>query len=397
MEKIRFCAVICEYNPFHNGHKYQLDEIRRLSGCEKILCVMSGNFTQRGEAAIFDKFTRARHAVAGGADAVLELPASFAVAPAEPFASGAVAILSSIPAVTTLAFGCESGSSDDFMAAARATLSEDKQFKELLKKSLKEGNSYAKARTQTVLALNEDVDEALFTAPNNVLGTEYCRAILRNGGRITPLAIPRTGAGYLENAPRSNFSSATALRACMNDLTRKAKKILKANLPAATYADAISYTPFPFEEAALCALVSADIRALARTPDCTEGLENKLKALSASNATLKEVLEKTVSKRYTLSRIKRIVTANFLGLREEDTRDFLTAPLYYNLLAVKKEGAEQILSALGEGKFPLLARKSDAVALKKEARDCYEVDVRANRLYAALTGTHTNDYQTLFV
>ena len=115
---MKYCAVICEYNPFHNGHKYQLGQIREQSGCDGILCVMSGNFTQRGDAAVFDKYERAKHAVEGGADVVLELPAAFAVSSAEYFAKGAAHILSSLPCVTRLAFGCESGTKEDFLRTA---------------------------------------------------------------------------------------------------------------------------------------------------------------------------------------------------------------------------------------------------------------------------------------
>ena len=119
---MRIAAVVCEYNPFHNGHKYQLERIREESGCDKILCLMSGCFTQRGDMALFDKYTRARHAVENGADLVLELPTAFAVGSAEQFARGAVHILASIPAVKVLCFGCESGTKEEFLAAARATL-----------------------------------------------------------------------------------------------------------------------------------------------------------------------------------------------------------------------------------------------------------------------------------
>ena len=192
---MKFCAVICEYNPFHNGHKYQLAEARRLSGCDKLLCIMSGNFTQRGEAAVFHKYERARHAVLGGADAVIELPAAFAVAPAEVFARGAIHILASLPAVSALAFGCESGTKEDFLKTARALLSESKQFKATLKENMKDGTSYIRARNAALLASGADVDEALLSSPNNILGTEYCRAILSEGSAIEPIPVPRRPPG----------------------------------------------------------------------------------------------------------------------------------------------------------------------------------------------------------
>ena len=228
---MRIAAVVCEYNPFHNGHKYQLERIREESGCDKILCLMSGCFTQRGDMALFDKYTRARHAVENGADLVLELPAAFAAGSAEQFARGAVHILASIPAVKVLCFGCESGTKEDFLAAAGATLSEDRQFKALLKENMKDGTSYVKARTQAVLALHKEMDERLFTQPNNILGIEYCRALLQEGKGIEPLPLARVGGGFREEGLLQNFSSATAIRSAVARGEKKEKKLLKANVP----------------------------------------------------------------------------------------------------------------------------------------------------------------------
>lgn len=394
---MKFCAVICEYNPFHNGHKLQLETIRKQTECDKILCLMSGNFTQRGEAAVFDKFTRARHAVENGADIVIELPVAFAVSPAEIFAKGGVKLLSSLPSVTSLAFGCESGTAQSFLNAARATLSEDKQFKTLLKENMKDGSSYAKARTQTVLSLNGDIDEALLTSPNNILGVEYCRAILLSGKSIIPVPLVRKGGGYADTSIYANFSSATALRESMKENSRKAKKALKNNLPPSVYSDAACYKPLPFEIAIMSALAATPAEELALAPDCTEGLENRLKAFAKSNPEYSAMLAKAATKRYTLSRLKRILCANLLKLREKDVRNYLSSPLYLNVLAVKKENAEEIFSAMRESDYPVLTRKSDASALKKEAYGCYQCDVRANDIYNVLTSTHRNEFQTVFV
>lgn len=394
---MKFCAVICEYNPFHNGHKYQLAEARRLSGCNKLLCIMSGNFTQRGEAAVFHKYERARHAVLGGADAVIELPAAFAVAPAELFARGAVHILASIPAVTALAFGCESGTKEDFLRTARATLSESKQFRAALREHMKDGTSYIRARNAALLETGADADEALLSSPNNILGTEYCRAILAQGAAIEPLPIPRVGGGYADTALFRDFSSATALRAAMQDGSRKAKRALKGNLPEEVYRAARGYAPLPYESAALCAFLAASPEAAAACPDCAEGLENRIRAMARTNPDFSAVLEKTVSKRYTAARIRRVIAQNFLGLTRGEVTEWVQEPLYVRTLAVKKEGAEELLAALGAGKFPLIVRKSDYSLLKKDALACFETDVRANDLYNVLSGRHTGEFETLFV
>ncbi len=392
---MKICAVITEYNPFHNGHAYQLAQMRALSGCEKLLCIMSGNFTQRGDMAVFDKYTRARHAVENGADAVIELPTAFAVAPAQLFARGAVHILSAIPSVSVLAFGCESGTAEDFLAAANASLREDKAFKTALKENMKDGTSYVKARTDALLALNRDIDESLFLSPNNLLGTEYCCALLAEKSAIAPLPIPRVGAGYLDGTLRGNFSSATALRSALGDSSFKTRRALKTNLPPTVYEDVRSYSPTAYKEAALCALLSAPSEQIARCPDCAEGLENRLKIMARANPTYDEAVEKVVSKRYTRARVKRIFAQNFLGLSLKDVRSYLEVPLYCRTLAVKKEGADDLLSALAEAN-PVV-RKSDSFALKKEALACFERDLAAKELSDVLRGVRTPEYETLFL
>jgi len=393
---MQFCAVICEYNPFHNGHKYQLEKIRELSGCDKVLCIMSGNFTQRGEAAVFDKYRRAQHAVENGADVVLELPAAFAVSPAELFAEGAVHLLSSIPAVKKLAFGAESGAKDGFLAAANAARSEDKQLKAAIKDNMKDGTSFIRARTQAMLALNSDVDEALLTSPNNILGVEYCRALLARESEIEPMPILRVGGGYADSELKPDFSSATALRAAMG-----AEKIpvraLKRNLPENVFDDAIRFTPFPFGQLALCMLLATPSEEVAQVADCSEGLENRLKAMTRSNPSYEDMLKKSVSKRYTLSRLKRILAENMLGLKLKDVKEYLSSPLYLKVLAVEESDSEKILSELSHAKFPVLTRKSDAIALKKSALACFSRDAAAVDLYNVLTGSNVNEYETLFV
>lgn len=394
---MKFCAVICEYNPFHNGHRYQFSEIRRQSGCDKILCMMSGCFTQRGEIAVLDKLTRARHAAECGADAVIELPVSFAVSPAELFARGAVHVLASLPAVSVLAFGCESGDKESFLALARAANAENKEFKAALKENMKDGTSYIRARNEALLALNSDVDESLLNSPNNLLGTEYCRALLLEKSEIQPLPIPRVGGGYADTALFKNFSSASALRAALGENTRAAKKALGRNLPAPVMKSLKDFRPLPFKQAAACALLAKPCGQIALCPDCSEGLENRLKAMFKSTPSYDEAIKKTVSKRYTQSRIKRILVQNLLGIDLRAVREYTQSPLYYRVLALRKEGAEEILAELSKGEFTPVVRKSDYSLLKKEALACFETDLFALELYNALSERYINPYETVFV
>ncbi len=393
---MKICAVISEYNPFHNGHAYQLARIKELSGCDRILCIMSGNFTQRGDIAVFDKYTRARHAVMGGADAVIELPVPFAVSPAELFAKGAVHILSSIPAVKVLAFGCENGTADPFLTAAKASLREDREFKAALKEAMKDGTSYVRAHTEVLFRLNKEVDRSLFTSPNNILGVEYCRAILTQKADMVPLPIVRVGGGDKDTDILKNYSSATALRGILGESTLRARRALKRNMPAFVCADAENFRPIPYETAVMCALISAKREELALAPDCSEGLENCLLSMVRSNPVYGTLLDKVVSKRYTRARIKRILLQNFLGIGLRDVRGYIDAPLYCRTLAVKS-GDKELLKTLAEGRFPLIVRKSDFPLLKKEALACFTADMHANALYSTLSGRPLGDYETLFI
>ena len=149
---MKICGIICEYNPFHNGHAYLLSEAKKQSGADALLCIMSGNFTQRGEMAGLDKFTRAKHAVLAGADAVIELPAVFAISPAEIFAKGAVKLLASCPSFDTLAFGCEDGDRISFLQTAKATADESRELKAAIRANLKAGMSLTKARHEAIAA-----------------------------------------------------------------------------------------------------------------------------------------------------------------------------------------------------------------------------------------------------
>lgn len=363
---MKICAIICEFNPFHNGHKYLIERAKILSGCDEILCIMSGSFTQRGEICVLDKFERARHAVLCGADAVIELPVSFAVAPAEIFAKGAVKILSSIPDVCTLVFGCENGDKNDILSAAEILLNEDEIFKNTLESGLKNGESYIKSYENAFEAAGGK--KGLLSSPNNVLAVEYAKAILRSGKNIDILPVKRVGAGYNERNLKENFSSASAIR------KNTASPLVYGNVPDCVFKD---LKDFKEEKTRFCEYVRL---ILTRTPavtlkniyGCGEGIENKLKSLE--NLSFDEIIENATSRRYSASRIRRILCANFLWLYKSDCEEFLRAPLYVKPLAVKKQNADELLSALAKSDFPLITKGRDKLNLNGVAAKCIEKD-----------------------
>ena len=225
---MKICGIICEYNPFHNGHAYLIERAKAESGCDAVICMMSGNLTQRGEAAILDKYTRASHAVLAGADAVIELPTVFSLSPAEIFAKGAVRLLNAIPGFETLAFGCEEPDRERFLSAAKTTAEESRGFRRILKLHLKAGKSFTRARSDALIETGRGDTAALLQSPNNILGVEYQKALFACGSLATILPVKRTGAGYSDEELYKNFSSATAIRSAVSEGKERA---VRKNVP----------------------------------------------------------------------------------------------------------------------------------------------------------------------
>lgn len=206
-------GIIAEYNPFHNGHRFQIEETRRLTGCRHIVVVMSGSFVQRGEPALADKHLRATMALQNGADLVLELPCAYGCASAERFASGAVEILDRLGIVDTLSFGSENTDLKQITRTAKLLNEETPEFSEKLKKGLRSGLTFPQARAA---ALPEEC-AALLASPNALLGVEYCRALYKRHSRIRPLAVGRTGCGHHDTYFTGRYASASALRRLLYD------------------------------------------------------------------------------------------------------------------------------------------------------------------------------------
>ncbi|MBE7100640.1 MAG: nucleotidyltransferase family protein [Clostridiales bacterium] len=376
--KMKICAIICEYNPFHNGHLYQLKQAKALSNADFLLCIMSGNFVQRGEAAIMEKHMRAKHAVMAGADAVIELPTPFATSNAELFAKGAIHILSSIPNVSTLCFGAEKADKLAFISAARYLNDEPKEVSETIKRLMSEGVSYAKARAQAYAGF---IPIDLLASPNNILGLEYTRAILSKNANIDILPIQRVGGNYNDENLHTDFSSATAIRA---GITKQEN--ISAQLPTYVAADLPNQLENKLDSLEKYALLSKSTREIALVADCTEGLENAFKKAAENPESLVQSL---TSARYTASRIRRIALQCLLNIEESLIRKSLQAPLYLRVLAAKKDNSA-ILSALSESNFPIIARAHDEASLLDTAKECYSIDTFAEKLYRLLYQTTEN-------
>ena len=312
-------GIIAEYNPFHAGHAYQIAAIKKIYGGE-IIAVMSGNFTQRGSPTILDKWTRARLAILGGCDLVLELPFVKAVRSAQDFARGGIQILESLGVVDTLAFGAEVTDLEKLKSAAAAF--DEKFFADKLKRLMSQGISYAAAVTK-ILSEVIKLDEKFLRQPNTILATEYLRALPE---KISPLLMKRIGAAYDDLTLQEKFSSASAIRAALYEKSPSWEKIaaqVDRETLTALHEEKISGLVdenFLFRPL-MTKLLTSRVDEMKKIYGMTEGLEFRLlNAMSAKN--FSELIETLTARRYTASRIRRLLLYFLLNLTAEDVAEF---------------------------------------------------------------------------
>ena len=335
-------GVICEYNPFHLGHARQLAAVRQqLGGDAAVVCLMSGNYVQRGEPAVFDKGVRARAAVDAGADLVLELPVTAALQSAEGFAAGGVRILSAL-GCGYLSFGCESGSGEALFRAAEASCAPE--FEAFLHEAMQEGLSYAAARQRALAALGADGE--LLTRPNDILAFEYCRAIIRQESGLRPLAVLRPG-DYHADEPDAEHPSATAVR----------RLILTGGdwrpyVPAeCACEEAVPHALCWGERAMLARLRGMEQADWARTAHGSEGLWSKVWKAVLSQPDYERILAAAKSKRYPRTRLQRLLLCAYLGI---DAQTLLREAPYVRVLAFDEKGRTLLREMRRNGALPIV-------------------------------------------
>lgn len=356
-------GIITEYNPFHNGHKFHLEESKKQTKSDGTICIMSGNFVQRGGPAIIDKWKRTELALNNGVDLIIELPTFYAVSSAEFFAKGAVSILNSLNIVNNLFFGSEIGDAKALSEIAKVLVSEDERFQNILKENLSLGLTFAKAREKSLIEyLNSSEINNIITSSNNILGIEYIKAILKLNSSINPVALKREGSNYNDKSLSQTFSSATSIREVLKNTSNI--EDLKNIIPLESY-EVFSKLQeqdyrFTFEEEMFKYIkykIQTNCVNFNNLYEVTEGLDNKIiKEISSSNS-LHEFILKIKSKRYTYSKISRILTHIYLGLDNDDFKDIANENnLYVRVLGFNKTGRE-ILSLIKANSFiPLITK-----------------------------------------
>ena len=349
---MKIAAVICEFNPFHNGHAYLLSKIKA-EGDRQIVCVMSGNVTQRGKLACADKYTRAEHAIKGGADMVAELPAEYACAPAEIFALGGVKI-ARLCGADELWFGSECGDMELLQAAARLTSPSNIPYQKRVKEILEEGVSYAVAMQRAAREFADDAVAEVLASPNNMLGIEYVRATEKLGCNMRLYTVPRLSSSHLSETLEGNVSSSKAIRRATaeGEIEKAAQAVPDFVFPVLSNKDSSE----GFIAVLKKTILTSDIK---RIFDMGEGLDNKIRKLALGAASQDELALSVKSKRYTFARINRLLMNIALG--NTCTASVLKdcAVGYINVLAVARD-SRHLLRMLAR---PAVTRPRDRARL----------------------------------
>lgn len=374
-------AIISEYNPFHMGHKYHIEQTRK-AGANYIVAIMSGNFVQRGEPAIFSKWARAKMALLNGVDLVLEIPTIWAMSSAEKFALGAVSIADSIGCIDTLSFGSEIGDIELLKNAADAVASSE--VSNLIKEKLKRGDTFAKARESAVKEIfGEEVSHVLSMA-NNILAIEYIKSLRCLQSDIVPFTIQRQGA-FHDSYKDDKFVSASYIRKMIND-----DKDLKGRIPpsvAGIIDDEIKsgYAPASIggiEKAILYKLRCMTIEEISNLPDISEGLENRIyNSIRVSNS-LEELYSNIKTKRYTHARIRRVVLSAFLGI--SSSIGDAGVP-YIKVLGFNDRGKDLLRVARDNAKLPIIMRYADVRNTSLRVQNVYDRESLMTDLYYLAT------------
>lgn len=336
-------GIICEYNPFHNGHKYQIEKARELSGADCVIAVMSGDFVQRGDVALFSKYERAKIAVQNGIDMVIELPSYFALKSAEGFAEGGVKILSAV-CCDGISFGCETDNLTLLSNTASLLKNESEDFKKILRQKLKGGNSFAASR-HGALSFFFPEGAAVIMKPNNILAVEYIAAAKKIDTNINFYPVKRVGAEHDSSETNNFISSASHIRTLI-----KNKKNADKFVPSLSYSNPV-FTE-DFEKIILYCIKSATPERLQNIAGGGDGLWQRIYSYDGNS--YEGLLEYVKTKRFALSRIKRYIINLLIG---NDLPKDMT-PSYIRPLALNEKGAAYLKENISKFSFPVYTKPS---------------------------------------
>lgn len=398
---MKIVGLITEYNPFHAGHLYHMQQARELTGADYCVVLMSGSFVQRGEPAIFDKYLRTKTALLAGADLVLEIPAAFSTASAHEFAAYGVALLSAI-GVDAVVFGSECGQIEILKQAAYALNHESAEFRERLQKGLKAGLTYPQARAKALEM--EDTWASVLSSPNNILGIEYLRAAEDLHSPMEFYTISREGSGYHEDAlSEAKFPSASAIRGIIRNSLSKDKDlldILASHLPAVThpaYTGAVPVFVDDFSELLNAAVLQ--MQATFSIADLSPELAARLAKPPYFPLSFEERIQALKTRQLTYTRVSRALLHLVLGMCEEDISRWKDEgyALYARILGFRRQSSPLLSCLHKKSSIPLITKMADAAQnLSPSALALLEQEVYASHLYQTVrmkrSGVFQNEY-----
>lgn len=387
----RVLGIIAEYNPFHNGHLYQIEEAKKQTGADYVVAVISGNFTQRGNTSLVNKWIKTDMALQSGVDIVIELPTVYSISSAENFAEGAIKILDSLKIVDTLCFGTETADFAALNNIANVLYNEPKEYVSLLNHELGKGVSYPKARESALMMYLNDIKRYanILSGSNNILAIEYLKALKKLKSSMRPFSVQRKKVYYNDEKIVDEFASSTAIRKLVS---REQYDEIRKVVPTSSYMllkEEIRKGSFvldilKFEKEILYNLRKMTVSEIAQLPDVTEGLEHVIKNAANSCNSILDLMDIVKSKRYTQTRIQRILLYALLGITKKDMANARKVTPYVRVLGFNKNGREMLSEICKENRrinMITSVKKFEELNLNKTLKEMLDKDIFATNVY----------------
>lgn len=374
-------GIVAEYNPFHNGHKYQIEKSKELGEWTHVVAAMSSNYVQRGETALISKWARAEMAVKNGVDLVVEIPTLWSTSFAQRFALGGVSLLDSLGCVDMLSFGSECGDIDELIECKNAINSD--AVTERLKENLDFGLSFASARAEALRTVYGNRFFDILEEPNNTLGIEYLQALDKLDSSIVPMTIKRVGASHDSIIRSENFACASDIRSMMLGGGREWEMFVPQSVvDIYRREEENNRAPCPnskLEFSILCCMRQLSAEDIGLSPDVSEGIEYRIHDAALKASSLEELYQLAKTKRYSHARIRRIVLHAFMGFVADDYKE---NPPYIHVLAMNEKGKEILKEAKDKAKKPIVTKASDFDGLDDYGRHVFALEDMCTDVYS---------------
>lgn len=381
-------GIIAEYNPFHNGHSYHIQNTKVLTGADFVVAVMTGNFTQRGNTSVVDKWEKTKMALNGGADLVIELPTIYSISSAENFANGAIKILNTLGIVDSISFGMEADDISTLNNISNVLYMEPPEYKAILEHELSKGSSFPKARENALMMYLNDIKRYanVLKGSNNILAIEYLKALKKQKSNLVPIGVKREKVYYNSTKIIDEYASATGIRnLLLHNQLEEVRKVVPAktynlllnNIRQGTYVLDIT----TYNNEIIYKLRSMSVKEIANLPDVSEGLEYLIKDASNKTNNLIELINKVKSKRYTQTRVQRILLYALLGITKKDMEISKKMTPYIRVLGCSENGKMLLSQINSKAKVITSFKKFEKSNKNRKIKRILEIDKKATDIY----------------